>query len=174
MKIIMILIICSALFLLGCALFYVAFVLHIFGTGEVYTPPPQSIPANSMCGDVQGNDLAAVKRDLTKGVNPNEIPDDDMREADLCIAAGNGNLAMMKLLFQYGADPNIRDELYSPLDAAAATNQVAAMKLLVSHGAKVNDDGHGGSFALMRAKEMGNRAATEYLLSQGAKSSTGV
>jgi hypothetical protein len=140
--------------------------------------PEKWRPYVKLCDDVDKNDFGAVILDLRMGVDPNRFPDDGEARGDeldlaaLCVAARNGNIAMINLLLDHGADPNISDGWDgNPLTAAADTDNVVVLQLLVKHGAKINDDSD-GSRALWRAATGGKLKALRYLLSHGANPNT--
>lgn len=139
---------------------------------------PKWRPYENMVADVNANDIRAVKRDLDNGVDPNAIPNDTIalsNESDmaaLCVAADNGNVAMVNLLLDYKADPNINDGWYhSPLESAAANDHIEVMKVLIQRGAHINDE-NGNSEALWRASVDGKIEAVKFLLSHQANPNT--
>ena len=129
--------------------------------------------------DVYRGDVQAVKKDLDRGVNPNNFPTDDYAVGNewgmavLSQAAGDGQTPMIRLLLSRGADPNICDGWDgTPLTAAAANDRVDVMALLFAHGAKVTDDKAWDSIALWRAAVEGKTNAVRFLLSHGANPNT--
>jgi hypothetical protein len=57
----------------------------------------------------------------------------------LCVAAGFGHLAVVRLLLEAGADPNLADSNdITPLMVATRGSQVEALRLLVAQGVAVN------------------------------------
>ncbi|BDI34181.1 hypothetical protein CCAX7_62320 [Capsulimonas corticalis] len=123
-----------------------------------------------LVNDVRENNITAVTKDLSDGVNPNKFPhEDELDEAALCVAAYDGNLPIVNLLLDYHADPNIHDGWQgTPISAAASSNNVDVLQALASRGAKINDDGDGNSRALWVAAVNGKISAMRFLLSHGA------
>jgi ankyrin repeat protein len=134
---------------------------------------PKTWPYLRLQSDVRNNNIAAVERDLSNGVDPNNMPyENDNDEAALCIAAQNGNLAIMKLLLDHGANPNLRDGWEGePLTAAADADNIAAMQLLIARGAEINDWSNNCN-ALWRAATRGKLSALKFLLQHGANPNT--
>jgi ankyrin repeat protein len=147
-----------ALILAGAAVFLVLFYL-IQETGV----PQKWRPYVNLVSDVSYNDIDAVKQDLANGVDPNKMPhEDELDEAALCVAAQKGNLEIVRLLLDHGADPNIHDGWEgSPLAAAARMGNVPTMELLVSRGANVSES---GDDALYNAVRNGKLNAMQFLL----------
>ena len=57
----------------------------------------------------------------------------------LFFAEGNGDVAMVELLVNAGADPNVHDVRYlTPLILAALSGQYEIVQALVAHGTNVN------------------------------------
>lgn len=90
----------------------------------------------------------------------------------LYIASDCGQVVVMKLLLQHGAQVNMPvTDGWHPLHIAAHSGQVAAMELLIQSGAVVNaadDDDEVGSTPLMLAAAQGSIPAATVLLNSGA------
>jgi ankyrin repeat protein len=123
---------------------------------------------------IDSGDINAVKAELDKGTNPNDLPPAQYEPiAPLCATAADGKLDMVKLLLDRGADVNSGDGWdFTPLEAAARNNQIEVMELLLKRGASVNDFGDGGSYSLWRAALEGKLEAVQWLLSHGANPNT--
>jgi len=78
------------------------------------------------------------------------------------------------MLFQYGADPNIkgdRDEL-TPLHVAATTDSVVAAQVLLKHGTEVDMVDKLGATPLAKASSCGNLPMVQLLIENGASVNT--
>lgn len=122
---------------------------------------------------IEKSDHATIEKLLKNGVNPNSFPngpDNQRMEEDLApinFAASSGRTAIVRLLLDYGANPNQKDGWSAdPLTAAAEENHLDTMKLLISRGAKVDE--RGGCHALWRAAMDGQIEAVKLLLEKGA------
>jgi ankyrin repeat protein len=83
------------------------------------------------------NDLAAVRRHLKGGVNPNKS--DEEGWAPLISAASAGSLPVVQLLVDGGADVNHSDiDGFTSLMCAAGAGHAEVIRFLVLKGAKVN------------------------------------
>ncbi|OAL54789.1 ankyrin [Pyrenochaeta sp. DS3sAY3a] len=91
----------------------------------------------------------------------------------LVAAAGFGDISLVTLLIQYGADPNAHPKgsiSRSPLQAACEAGKLAVAQLLLDHGADVNAPPawHNGGTALQFAAINGNPEIVLMLLKRGA------
>jgi hypothetical protein len=90
---------------------------------------------NDIITAVVMRDPAAASELLDDGKNPNARQSDG--QTALMIAAGNGDMQMIKLLLDKGADPNLRGPHgLSAFSVAKETGRADLLKLLESHGAK--------------------------------------
>jgi len=119
-----------------------------------------------------------VKEILDTGVDPNRYPhteEDYSREVaitPLNYALEKGQVSVVSLLLNHGADPNMGDQWHgSPLAVATDSDNVDLLKVLIHAGAKVNEDKN-GSYALWHAAMSGKEISVRYLLSQGALANT--
>ena len=128
---------------------------------------------------IDRSDFSEVARVLQSGVDPNLTPSDfwsQISENDglpLQAACEKGDAAMVRLLLDNGADPNLSDGWESPLQAAAFYEHLDVMELLIQRGAKVNDE-PGMSTALWSAAQDGNVASVRFLLAHGADPNSSV
>jgi hypothetical protein len=100
---------------------------------------------------------------LAAGADP-ERGDDESGESPLHIAASGGQAAIVTLLIQAGARPDVPDHHgFPPLVQAAANGHWAVVRLLLKHGAR-----SGLQDALMSACEAGAPDAVRMLLGAGA------
>jgi ankyrin repeat protein len=87
-------------------------------------------------------------------------------------AAANGDIEIVRLLLDYGADPNLREEGTAPrghaLYAAAANRHYEVAKLLLEHGADPNPPVESSADALSRAISNSDQAMIDLLCSYGA------
>lgn len=141
---------------------------------RVFNHVVKSSPYDLLMNAVESGDVRAVKAELDKGTNPNDLPLLQYEPiAPLCAAAADGKLDIVRLLLDRGADVNSGDGWdFTPLAAAATNNQIEVMKLLITRGAIVNDFGDGGSYSLWRAAVEGKLEAVKFLLAHGANPNT--
>jgi ankyrin repeat protein len=82
------------------------------------------------------------------------------------VAALNGHLAIVKLLFTRGAELNPPG--WTALIYAATNSQIDVMRYLIEAGADVNAESPNGTTALMMAVRGGNADAAALLVARGA------
>ncbi|MEX0885463.1 MAG: ankyrin repeat domain-containing protein [Phycisphaeraceae bacterium] len=87
-------------------------------------------------------------------------------------AAATGDLRVVELLLEHGADPNLPEEGIAPrghaLYAAAAAGHLEVARLLLDRGAYPNPPVESSADALTRAIDRGDEAMVELLCSYGA------
>jgi hypothetical protein len=111
-------------------------------------------------------DEAAVKRQLKLGCDPNA----EMGQlSPVIMAAGNGQLGILKLLLAAGARPE-RGTGLSPLGLAADKGHLEVVELLLTRGVSADEPGEdgGGWTALMWAASAGHEPIVKTLLAEGA------
>lgn len=92
--------------------------------------------SNTLIDAINKNDIKEVKSLIAQGLNINAS--NQFEKAPLHYAAYNGNLKIVKLLVENGADINAKYEGANPLYFAALANHPKIMKYLIKHGSKTN------------------------------------
>jgi ankyrin repeat protein len=88
----------------------------------------------------------------------------------LALAAGEGNIDILKLLLAKGADPNVATPpAWLPLMCAAANGDCEAIKLLLDHGADPNAYNSQNFTPLRAATANGQLDAMKLLMDRGAR-----
>lgn len=115
---------------------------------------------------IQANEVESLKLLLEHGANPNLVIDG----TNGALVKAIGKPAIVKLLLQYKADPNKKDEMYKgyPLEYAIQKNDCEAVKLLLEYGANPNQVGKYGQTVLLSAVSNENFLAVELLLKYNA------
>lgn len=116
---------------------------------------------------VEGGDLNKARAWLDEGLDP-EFQSDPLGSG-LMIAAWSGNIEMMALFVERGANPrraNRNGE--QPLQLAAWNGHLAAVKWLLDHGAALNREGKQWG-ALHYAVFNGHDALAKFLIERGAE-----
>ncbi|GEM_PF-6205079 len=122
---------------------------------------------------VARSDVAAVRQLLTAGADPNKSS-----YHGSCPLHGamyqptyhsDERLEMIRLLFQYGADPEVRNSSgQGPIHFAAMYGNGELIQLLLTQGCDVDLNDLGGSTPLMDAARKGNVALMKQLVDSGA------
>jgi len=126
-------------------------------------------PSSPAAAVASGNDVAAMKRMLDAGLNPNAH--DSAGYTPLIAASRAGNAEMIRLLTSRGADPNLRDTAvnsWTPLLHAIHKSQPAAIAALLDAGANPNATDNGGTTPLMMASGYGYTNIVKLLLTHSA------
>ncbi len=117
-------------------------------------------------------DIALVRRALADGLDPNILVS-SLGTRPLTAAARGGQLQVLRLLLQRGADPNLKDTGLSmppggtPLENACEQGHLAFAKALVQSGADVNKKGYWPP--LLTAISYGQVELVRFLLRAHAK-----
>ena len=112
----------------------------------------KAIASPNLSGAVFIGDLAAVKRALTDGADPN-AQDPQSGSTMLSIAALMGHTEIVALLLEHGADVNAKSrDGGTALHAAAFLGRVETVKLLLEKGADTTLENNMGSTAIEGAK----------------------
>ncbi|OBT40888.1 hypothetical protein VE00_08798 [Pseudogymnoascus sp. WSF 3629] len=116
---------------------------------------------------VQGTHIANVAVLLEADSDPNHmVQRGEMRRTILHLAAQDGVPEVMQLLLDYGADPNVLDELKgTPARWAIRNNHIEAVKVLLQGGLDPNFDKGNG---LQMALQMGRLEIAELYVQHGA------
>lgn len=111
-------------------------------------------------------DTTKARQWLDEGLPPNFVA--DRIGTGLMIAAWEGNIPLMELFVQRGANVNfVGPSGEQALQMAAWKGQTEAVKWLLAHGASINRQGHEWG-ALHYAVFAGQEALAKYLLERGA------
>lgn len=144
------------------------------GCGERTAPPvPRDVLNRNLLNAVTDNNVAAVKRWLAEGADPNGMT--EAGDTALLIAATNGRADLVEALIAGGAKVDLRrrgswDE-ETPLYAAAAHGFTSVVRLLIDAGANPNvRRGANGAdvHALYWAASKGDTGTVTLLLVNGA------
>ncbi len=113
-------------------------------------------------------DYERAERLLKWGENV-DIQNVPHKQRPLHLAVYNEHPQIVRLLLDYGANPNTRmNNGQTPLFVAAYFGNVKSMKMLIEHGADVNVKDHLGNTPLHKASEGDSPQAVELLLKEGA------
>ena len=113
-------------------------------------------------------DYARAERLLKWGENV-DIQNVPYKQRPLHLAVYNEHPRIVKLLLEYGANPNARmNNGQTPIFIASYFGDLKSMKMLIEHGADVNVKDHLGNTPLHKAAEGDSPKAAELLLSHGA------
>ena len=116
----------------------------------------------------QANDVGKIRELLSDGYSPNQT-DENGGTTGMHIAASNGNLQIMAILYKAGADINQKDNVGgTPLDYAADHDHLEAAKLLLDMKARVDEQNKNGMTALMFAAKTGDVELVRAILAHGA------
>jgi hypothetical protein len=84
-------------------------------------------------------------------------------------AAGDGNLAEIREILKYGANPHLQvDNYFAPLLTAASSGKTEAARLLIDNGVDVNEDADFQNTPLNMAASNGHIDTVRLLLERGA------
>jgi len=112
-------------------------------------------------------DVAMLRALLKAGGEPN-MRYGDMLNTPLHEAFPNGGFKEVRLLLEYGADPNIKNGLGRTPLFIASTGWIESVRLLIAHGAEVNVSDQNGVTPLIYASMYGNLNIARILLKAGA------
>lgn len=125
-------------------------------------------PQNELIGQAGYGDLEKVKKALAAGADINGVASG---RTALQQAAEKGQTAVIRLLLEKGADPNVTTtyNAETPLVIAVENADAQALKLLVAKGARADQVDKRGETQLHLAARRGWRKAIAYLLDKGAE-----
>lgn len=126
-------------------------------------------PATVLFGAIEAGNLAMAKEAFARGA----VADgrNEWGQTPLMLAAKGGNLELVNLLIEKGADVNAKStsRLGSPvLSFAAEGNSPLVLKSLLAHGADFKVRDNRGTTALFMAAATGKKEAAEVFISKGA------
>jgi ankyrin repeat protein len=118
---------------------------------------------------LESGDTKSIKEEIQN--NPSFSVNDYVDEVTyLGLAVDSGNLELVKLMIENGADPDfvfkqkdISPDVIPPLLVAIDSGNLEMVKLLVEAGANVNAEFQYDDFALLVAYDNGNEDIFEYL-----------
>ena len=118
---------------------------------------------------VADNDIESLERLLREGADINAAKG-KYETSILMEAAVRGNLAIIKLLLERGANVNQADrDGWTALMGATVEGRIESVKLLLDNGADVNAKNHDGERALVMATRMKHAEIKDALLEHGAE-----
>ena len=118
--------------------------------------------------NIQSNNIGELEK-MIRGVDINKI-NNNSGDTPLIYAVYNGKKEAVKLLLEYGADPNISMEGgFTPLIVSIGISEDTYItKLLLDYGADSNFEAQYNGTPLMKASQRGNLEAVKLLLDYGA------
>ena len=120
---------------------------------------------------VEGNQMDAARALLARGANPNYPYPASSGERVLIAAIlhpARSN-AMVEILLQHGADPNLPDSThYRPLERAILISHEGAVRLLVEYGAELHFSSRDPLGVMADAINHGSDPIAQFLVTQGA------
>jgi|SRR5271157_4990436 len=118
---------------------------------------------------VAEDDLDEVERLLREGAEINAVKGAFMTSI-LMEATARGNVGVMKLLIENGADVNMADkDGWTALMGATVQGHLESVKLLLEQGVELNAKNHNGETALVMAAGMKHTAIMHALLQYGGE-----
>mmetsp|Transcript_6030 Transcript_6030/g.14648 ORF Transcript_6030/g.14648 Transcript_6030/m.14648 type:complete len:1256 (-) Transcript_6030:644-4411(-) len=132
-------------------------------------PPTSQLPdqkRSSAFEAAEKGDAGTLRALLVEGF-PIEVKCNS-RETLLGVASRRGQLEVVRLLLEKGADPNTFEQGHSPLVNAVDKNHMHVVEELLSSGAAVDQSSSDGMTALLTAANQGNEKMVQFLCKQGA------
>jgi ankyrin repeat protein len=110
-----------------------------------------------------------VKVLLDSGADVNTQARNAMKVRPIHAASAAGQIEVVRLLIERGADVNARQQSgFTPLHEAALTGKLEFARLFLDHGADINAKNDDGKTSLSIATEAGREAMVRFLLERGA------
>lgn len=140
------------------------FLALCFVAGTVWAEQPDPI---AFSWAIERNDIKQVRTWLNEGLDPEFQT--NLLGTGLMIAAWNGNIEIMALFIERGANPRrVNSSGEQALQLAAWNGHMDAVKWLLAHGAPLNREGNNWS-ALHYAVFNGHQELAKYLIERGAE-----
>ncbi len=122
--------------------------------------------ADELEEEIERNNFVIVAAGLRLGVDPNVLVDGEQLFFE---ALNEGNLSMVKLMLEHGADPNVKNEEgVTAFHATLILGNLEVTRLLLAHGADPNVKNEEGVTAFYATLILGNLEVTRLLLAHGA------
>ena len=131
---------------------------------SVQAIPPQVFPPYAIINASYKGDEGMVRTILAAGVDKDVR--DSLGATALHISMYQQNLNIVKMLLDYGFDPNVKSTKTgsTPLHYAVATNNLGAAKLLIQYGAVISIKNNDGQNPVDKARKEGKAAMLKVLL----------
>ena len=133
-----------------------------------------SLTLRQICDDLcdpdfwSGASAADVRDELADGGAVSQLTNDSFRNTPLHFAAADGEPSAIRVLLDFGADVNARNELQrTPLHWAARQGNAVAVETLATAGAALNATDAWGQTPLHDAVDRGNSATVNALIEAG-------
>ncbi len=127
-------------------------------------------PRAALTQSIRTADLGSAREALARGAPIDGAPGDTKHWRPLVLAIDRGNVEMVRLLLELGADPNVRSRAGEPaLILAIRRGLREGVAALLRHGAAPATRSRSGYTALMVAAQVGDEASVRRLLASGAK-----
>jgi len=136
---------------------------RIRATGNDLEPEYAVQEQRALIDAVAAGDRTQVEALLQKGVNPNGIPELWGRSA-LLQGVMRGDVELVRLLLDAGADPDLKSAGFTPLGQAALRGHARIAELLLKAGANPDFKSNDGNTPLIAAVSMNRVAVIQVLM----------
>ena len=136
---------------------------RIRATGNDLEPEYAVQEQRALIDAVAAGDRTQVEALLQKGVNPNGIPELWGRSA-LLQGVMRGDVELVRLLLDAGADPDLKSAGFTPLGQAALRGHARIAELLLKAGANPDIKSNDGNTPLIAAASMNRVAVIQVLM----------